>query len=109
MRNDIVTNGTTFLHDHRGNDRLRKTQNLLGMLETEYRGVFDRVVFVCATFSRNKAYIGWLTCKKDPCFVAIECEQDQVNRVLEFVSTLYAGTSTLVVLDDCASGNDVKI
>ena len=85
-----------------------KTQYLLEMLEEEYLGVFDYVVLVCPTFSWNKSYTEWLPSKKDDCFVPIDCEQEQVNKVLKIISALYAGTSTLIVLDDCASGTDVK-
>ena len=80
-----------------------KTRYLLEMLQTEYFGVFYYVVLVCPTFSWNKSYTEWLPSKKDDCFVPIDCEQEQVNEVLKLVPTLYAGTSTLLVLDDCAS------
>ena len=87
-----------------------KTRYLLELLETEYLGVFDHVVLVCPTFSWNKSYTEWPPSKKDHCFVSIDCEQEQVNDVLRLVSMLYADklTSTLVVLDDCASRTDVK-
>ena len=85
-----------------------KTHYLIDTLEREYRGVFDHIVLVCLTFSSNKTYRDWPPCTKDPCFVAIECEQDQVDKVLIVTSDWYAGTSTLIVLDDCASAQDVK-
>ena len=85
-----------------------KTQYLLKALEKEYKGMFDYIIIVCPTILWNKSYTNWLPFHKDNCIVPICCEQDDVNKVLEIIQKLYIGTKTLIILDDCASGNDIK-
>ena len=44
----------------------------------------------------------------DSDLISTQCEQDQVDIVLKLVVDLYKGTNSLIILDDCASSQDVK-
>lgn len=84
-----------------------KTHYLLNTLESVYRGKFDYIVLICPTFKWNKAYQDWKYVR-EPDVLAIDCAQDNVDAVLKYVTNVFKGTNTLIVLDDCASGQDVK-
>ena len=77
------------------------------MLQREYRNHFDYIVIICPTLSWNKTYQEWKHIS-DEDVIAIECEQDQVDKTLHIASEVYKGTNSLIVLDDCASSQDVK-
>ena len=36
------------------------------------------------------------------------CNSDEINQILTDCETLFTGTNTLIILDDCASSHDVK-
>ena len=38
----------------------------------------------------------------------MEFDQDNVDKILHIVQVIYKGTNSLIVLDDCASSQDVK-
>lgn len=38
----------------------------------------------------------------------MDCKQDDVNFVLKYVMDSFKGTNSFVILDDCASWQDVK-
>jgi hypothetical protein len=82
-----------------------KTQFLLDMLETEYNRVFD--VIVCPTIKWNTTYDNW-SHLNDHGVIKIPCSQELVNHVLSAVSTIFRGTNTLIIVDDCASSQAVK-
>lgn len=84
-----------------------KTYYLLDMLEKEFMNRFDYIILICPTLSWNKTYIDWKYIH-DMDVVSINCEQDQVDQVLHIVSEVYKGTHSLIILDDCASSQDVK-
>ena len=84
-----------------------KTYYLLNMMEKHYRKYFDYIILICPTFMWNKTYQEWKYIN-DPDFNAIQCDQDKVDRILHFVQEIYKGTNSLVILDDCASSQDVK-
>ena len=84
-----------------------KTFYLLNMLENEYKNHFDYIVLVCPTLSWNKTYKR-LKYLSDTDVIPIECEHDNVDNFLHIISEIYRGSSTLVILDDCASAQDVK-
>ena len=41
-------------------------------------------------------------------FPAIPCDEDDIDLVLKHVVDLIKGSNTLIILDDCASGQDIK-
>ena len=84
-----------------------KTFYLLNMLEKQFSKHFDYIILVCPTFSWNKTYQQWKYIN-DTDFLALECEQDKVDKILHFVQEIYKGTNSLIILDDCASSQDVK-
>ena len=84
-----------------------KTDYLLKTLEKDFKNHFDYILLVCPTLTWNKTYQGWKYIK-DEDLIPIECEQDEVDKVLHIVSVIYRGTNTLIILDDCASGQNVK-
>ena len=69
------------------------------MLQKEYMNHFDFIILICPTFEWNKTY---QKCKylNDLDFIAIKCNQDHVD--------VYKGTNSLIILDNCASSQDVK-
>ena len=84
-----------------------KTQFLLDMLETEYNRVFDYIVIVCPTIEWNMTYINW-NHLSDHGVIQIPCSQELINHVLKAVSTIFRGTQTLIIVDDCAASLAVK-
>ena len=46
--------------------------------------------------------------EKDRRMFVIECEQHEVEDWLNLVKFFFAGTNTLIILDDCAASKDVK-
>ena len=84
-----------------------KTYYLLNMIEKHYTKHFDYIILIFSTFTWNKTCQEWKYIN-DPDFIAIECDQDKVDRTLHFVQEIYKGTNSLIILDDCASSQDVK-
>ena len=84
-----------------------KTYFLLNMIETEYNKVFDYIVIVCPTIEWNTTYINW-THLSDHGVIQIPCSQRMIDIVLKAVSTIFRGTQTLIIVDDCAASQDVK-
>ena len=84
-----------------------KTFYLLNMMETQVNKHFDYIILICPTYTWNETYQEWEYIN-DPDFIAIECDQDNVDRILNFVQVIYKGTNSLIILDDCASSQDVK-
>ena len=84
-----------------------KTHYLLQAIEKEFKGTFDYVFFVCPTFLENRTYQDWRYLE-DEKVVAIPCEQDDVDEYLETIANFSKGINSLIVLDDCTSGRDVK-
>ena len=84
-----------------------KTQFLLDMLETEYNSVFDYIIIVCPTIEWNTTYINW-SHLSDNGVIQIPCSQEMINHVLKAVSTIFRGTNTLIIVDDCAASQAVK-
>ena len=84
-----------------------KTHYLLQAIEKEFKGIFDYIFFMCPTFLENRTYQDWRYLE-DEKVVAIPCEQDDVDEYLETIANFSKGTNSLIVLDDRASGRDVK-
>ena len=84
-----------------------KTYHLTKMLEKYFMNHFDFIILICPTFSWNKTYQQWKYIK-DPDLVTTECEQKHVNKILHVIQIIFMGTNSLIILDDCASSQDVK-
>ena len=84
-----------------------KTNYLLEMIEKEYNEHFDHIFPICPTFEWNKTYEKWKY-DKDEDYIAIPCDQDNVEFYLKYVVNYAMGTNGLIILDDCASGKCLK-
>lgn len=86
-----------------------KTMYLVEQLRGPFRNVFDYIVLICPTFSRNKTYRGFA--KGDKRFLVSAPDasnSDEINDLLINCVTLFSGTNTLIILDDCAVSKDLK-
>lgn len=83
-----------------------KTQYLISLLCGPFRGKFDYIVLVCATFVHNKTYdlLSDESRQDDRVYVVTHFS----DSLLRFLTFLFEGTNTLFVLDDCAATKDVK-
>ena len=90
-----------------GTTNCGKTFYLLNMLETQFNKNFDHIILICPTFSWNETYQQWKYINDSDLF-AIECDQDKVNKILHIVQEIFKGTNRFIILDDCASSQDVK-
>lgn len=89
-----------------------KTRYVLGLLQSTFRGKFDRVVIFCPTFYENKAYERRFVCKDPDIVIAPPLQvRDNLDSVLKICSDTYGGTGdkTLFLIDDCANQRDAKI
>ena len=85
-----------------------KTCYLLSMLGNEYFQYFALIFLICPTFNLNETYCDWKFIN-DPNFFAIQCNHDDVNTWLKFITKISCFRDhTLIILDDCAAGQDVK-
>ena len=83
-----------------------KTHYLLEMLEKEYKNHFDYIFIVCPTLEDNKTY--QQSDQTDPDVYALPVDHDNVDNILREITQFAKNTNTLIIIDDCASGNDVK-
>ena len=83
-----------------------KSRFVVDQLYGPFRGKFDYIVLICPTYLHNKTYfrIG----ENDPRMYIAECKQNEVEAWLRLVTFVFEGTSTLLILDDCAASKDVK-
>ena len=72
------------------------------MLEKQFNKHFDYIILICPTFSWNKTYQEWKYVNYSDLF-AIECDQDNVDKILHIVQKIFKGTNSLIILDDRAS------
>ena len=68
---------------------------------------FDFIILICPTFEYNITYKIW-NYLSHPDFLAIQCDQDNVDIILNHVSDVYKGTNSIIILDDCASSKNLK-
>ena len=85
-----------------GVTRCGKTHYLLKMLENDYKGHFEYIFLICPTYLWNKTYQEW-EYKGDKKFFPFFAE-----KFLEYVTSVFGGTNSLIILDDCASSQYVK-
>ena len=84
-----------------------KTKFLLDFLERYYFGCFEEIYLICPTFDYNVTYENWKYYDDDN-FIAIPCNQNEVEKWLKNVVYFAKGRQVLIILDDCASGKNVK-
>jgi len=83
-----------------------KSRFVVDQLYGPFRGKFNYIVLICATFTHKKTYhqVG----ENDPRMDVIVCEQHYVEKWLKLVTWLSEDTNTLIILNDCAASKDVK-
>ena len=77
------------------------------MLEHEYKGHFDYIFLICPTFEYNSLYQEWKF-KNGLHVFALPCDQDDVDIYVQHVTEFAKRINSLIILDDCASSQDVK-
>ena len=86
-----------------------KTRYLIDQLRGPFRKVFEYIVLICPTYDNNKTYDGFA--KGDKRFLVLSPDSsntDEINELLIDCATLFSGTNTLLILDDCAVSKDLK-
>ena len=76
-----------------------KTHLALTLLENEYRNHFDFIVIICPTLRYNSTYKsrGWVW--NNPEVIPVE-PGNQLDYLIEKISCLLAGSTTLFLIDD---------
>ena len=80
-----------------------KTRYVIDQLRGSFRHVFDWIVLICPTYSKNKTYRGFA--KGDKRFVVLSPDAsnvEEINDLLGICEDFFSGTNTLIILDDCA-------
>ena len=90
-----------------GKTECGKTHYLLDTIEKDYPGIFSYIFLICPTYEWNKTYQEWKY-KDDPKFIYVNCDHEKVEDFLKYISAVFAGTKSLIIIDDCASGQTVK-
>ena len=99
-----------------------KTEFVLDLLETEYKGFFEYVIIICPTWMYNKAYLSRPWFFKDDCVIPMDpsfhviyykiignspCRKsdDWLNASLKIGYDVYGkqDSHTLFIIDDCSS------
>lgn len=85
-----------------------KTQYLVDILRGPYRYAFEYIILLCPTYVKNTTYRGF--CHNDPRFIVLSPtdDVDEINDLLSCCQTVFSGTNTLIILDDCAFSKDLK-
>jgi len=86
-----------------------KTRYLIDMLRGSYRHVFEYIILICPTYSRNTTYHGFA--HKDPRFIVLSPDSedlDEINDLLSCCQKVFSGYKTLIILDDCAFSKELK-
>ena len=92
-----------------GTTNCGKTQYLVEKLRGPFKGVFDFIFLVCTTYAYNKTYHGFAKGDKDFFVASPKADsEDEINQLLDDSSNLFAGTNTLIILDDCAMSKEMK-
>ena len=87
-----------------------KTRYVIDQLRGPFRHVFEWIVLICPTYSKNKTYRGFA--KGDKRFVVLSPDAsnvEEINDLLGICEDFFSGTNTLIILDDCAVSRDSKI
>jgi hypothetical protein len=79
-----------------------KTVFTLDLLEGPYRGVFHHIVVLCPTMHWNKTYHRRSWIWSDPEVYVLD-PGEHLHQWLRVFYELFAGSSTLYIIDDCAA------
>ena len=67
------------------------------------------IVLICPTYAKNKTYHGFGENDKRILVISPDASNcDDINDFLHDCATLFSGTNTLIILDDCAVSKDLK-
>jgi len=86
-----------------------KSIYIVNLLQGSYRNVFEYVVLICSTYSKNETYRGFGN--NDHRFIVIQPDAssiDEINNILSCCKCVFSGFETLLILDDCAFSKDLK-
>lgn len=78
-----------------------KTEFILDLLQTTYRGVFENIVILCPTLEYNKAYRSRVWVRKDRGVYTVN-PGDKLHEWLGLFFEIFAGEPTLYIIDDCS-------
>ena len=78
-----------------------RTHYLLNFTERRHKSNFDYIIIICPTFSWNKTYEQWKYIN-DPDTIIIECDQENIQLILKYVSKIHRRINSLIILDGCA-------
>ena len=102
-----LVNKTPFHCIITGPTNCGKTRFLVDKLRGPFRYVFEYIILICPTYIHNKTYEGFA--RGDPrFFVFYPVDLEQVEELLQACRTLFSGTNTLIILDDCAVSKELK-
>ena len=86
-----------------------KTRYLIDKLRGSFRYLFEYIILICPTYAKNKTYRNFARGDKNFfVFMPDASNQDEINEILDCCYTLFSGSNTLLILDDCAVSPDLK-
>ena len=86
-----------------------KTKFIIDKLRGPFCQVFEYIVLICPTYVQNKTYHGFA--RGDKRFYVLSpdaSDPEEINDLLTDCVTLFTGTNTLLILDDCAVSKELK-
>ena len=84
-----------------------KTEYLVSKLRGSFRRVFEYIILICPTYVHNKTYKGFARGDKR-FFVFCPNNDEEIQEILQDCKTVFSGTNTLIILDDCAVTKEIK-
>ena len=84
-----------------------KTEFVMSLIQREYKKTFDYIIIICPTFINNKGYDKKFI-YKDPDIIIMIPGIEKINECIEQAYETYKGTSSLIIVDDCAFSKDLK-
>ena len=84
-----------------------KTEYLVSKLRGSFRRVFEYIILICPTYIHNKTYRGFAQGDKR-FFVFFPNNDEEIQEILKDSKTVFSGTNTLIILDDCAVTKEIK-
>ena len=84
-----------------------KTEYLVSKLRGSFRFVFEYIILICPTYIHNKTYRGFAQGDKR-FFVFYPDSDEEIQEILQDCKTVFSGTNTLIILDDCAVTKELK-
>ena len=85
-----------------------KTDFVLDLIESEYRGVFKHIVIICPTFNDNKTYRARPWIEKDKNVYPVN-PGNVFNETLKYFHEKFKNETTLFIIDDCSAMRDLTI